>query len=433
MIPAMSTLADRLLPDQLWQRIQPLLPPLPSHARGGAPRRARPRLHGRDHLHGSYLHPVGAAAKELGCGSATTCWRRLDEWARAGVFDQLQLVLLDELGTAGRIDLERVSVDSFSLRAVKRGQLTGANPTDRGKARSKLHLAGERGGLPLAVILSSANANDSTMFEAVVDDIPPIRMPSGRRRRRPAKSTLTRPTIVAAAATICVGVGFAHGSPDAASSPPSGLVAIGGRSSAPARGWVGSGGCGSATTRTPSGSTRWCCWPAGSSASTRCAGRRGRRSPMPPTLEVAMDAGHPAARRIVGLAVTAITLDSSVQLHLGDQRNFALRIERDFELADAAGTTGCASRHSTTTCRPVWTSWAGLSTPPFRMWSPGGTARFACSCPMGWCCGLRLIKSVSPGRWPALSCNCPFRISGRRVPAGLRLERAPDGDDPEGK
>jgi transposase len=60
-------------------------------------------------------------AKELGCGSATTCWRRLDEWAKAGVFDQLQAVLLYELGEAGRIDLERVSVDSFSLRAVKGG------------------------------------------------------------------------------------------------------------------------------------------------------------------------------------------------------------------------------------------------------------------------------------------------------------------------
>jgi transposase len=38
MIPRMSTLADRLLPDALWQRIQLLLPPPPSHARGGAPR-----------------------------------------------------------------------------------------------------------------------------------------------------------------------------------------------------------------------------------------------------------------------------------------------------------------------------------------------------------------------------------------------------------
>ena len=34
----MTALALKLLPDALWRRIQPLLPPLPSHARGGAPR-----------------------------------------------------------------------------------------------------------------------------------------------------------------------------------------------------------------------------------------------------------------------------------------------------------------------------------------------------------------------------------------------------------
>jgi IS5 family transposase len=48
-------------------------------------------------------------------------------------------------------------------------------------------VAGEAGGLPLSVIISAANANDSTMLEAVLDDIPAIRMPSGRRRRRPGK------------------------------------------------------------------------------------------------------------------------------------------------------------------------------------------------------------------------------------------------------
>jgi len=37
------------------------------------------------------------------------------------------------------------------------------------------------------VILSAANANDATMLEAVLEDIPPIRMPTGRRRRRPGK------------------------------------------------------------------------------------------------------------------------------------------------------------------------------------------------------------------------------------------------------
>jgi Transposase DDE domain len=113
------------------------------------------------------------------------------------VFDQLQLVLLDELGAAGRVDLERVSVDSFSLRAVKGGDLTGANPTDRGKAGSKLHLAGERGGLPIAVVLSAANANDSTMFEAVLDDISPLLLPTGGDAGGPARSIPTRPTTTA--------------------------------------------------------------------------------------------------------------------------------------------------------------------------------------------------------------------------------------------
>jgi IS5 family transposase len=48
-------------------------------------------------------------------------------------------------------------------------------------------VAGEADGLPLAVVISAANANDATMLEAVLNDIPAIRMPSGRRRRRPSK------------------------------------------------------------------------------------------------------------------------------------------------------------------------------------------------------------------------------------------------------
>jgi transposase len=61
----------------------------------------------------------------------------------------------------------------------------GANPVDRGKPGSKLHLVCDDGGLPLAAVITAANVNDTTMFQAVVDDIPPIRTPSGQRRTRP--------------------------------------------------------------------------------------------------------------------------------------------------------------------------------------------------------------------------------------------------------
>jgi transposase len=64
-------------------------------------------------------------ARELGCGSPATCWRRLAEWAGAGVFDRLHLEVLDRLGEHGRLDWSRASVDTMSVRA-KRGGTTWA-------------------------------------------------------------------------------------------------------------------------------------------------------------------------------------------------------------------------------------------------------------------------------------------------------------------
>jgi hypothetical protein len=34
-------------------------------------------------------------------------------------------------------------------------------------------------------VVTAANVNDTVMFQAVVDDIPPVRTPAGRRRTRP--------------------------------------------------------------------------------------------------------------------------------------------------------------------------------------------------------------------------------------------------------
>jgi IS5 family transposase len=63
----------------------------------------------------------------------------------------------------------------------------GANPVDRGKPGSKLHLVCDGSGLPLTAAVTAANVADVTMLAAVVDDIPPVRTLSGRRRWRPAK------------------------------------------------------------------------------------------------------------------------------------------------------------------------------------------------------------------------------------------------------
>src|SRR5215208_2157862 len=133
----MTPLADRLLPDQLWQRIQPLLPPPPSHARGGAPRTVPDRacmaaiiFMARTSTPWALL-PVG----EFGCGSVTTCWRRFAEWAAAGVFERLQELLLDELGRP----VSWTGLGSAWTRSAcgrSGGDLCGANPVDRAKRGS---------------------------------------------------------------------------------------------------------------------------------------------------------------------------------------------------------------------------------------------------------------------------------------------------------
>ena len=63
----------------------------------------------------------------------------------------------------------------------------GANPVDRGKPGSRLHLVCDDGGVPLTAVVTGANVGDTVMFQALVEDIPPIRTPAGRRRTRPAK------------------------------------------------------------------------------------------------------------------------------------------------------------------------------------------------------------------------------------------------------
>ena len=62
----------------------------------------------------------GMLPKELGFGSGVTCWRRLRDWQKAGVWHRLHRVLLNDLGKAGLIDWSRTSLDSATVPA-KRG------------------------------------------------------------------------------------------------------------------------------------------------------------------------------------------------------------------------------------------------------------------------------------------------------------------------
>jgi transposase len=113
-------MSKKLVSDELWEIVEPLLPPEPPKPKGG-----RPRLPNRAALAGIIFVlksgiPWEMLPQEMGCGSGSTCWRRLRDWQQAGVWCELHRALLDRLGEADEIAWERASLDSASV-AAKRG------------------------------------------------------------------------------------------------------------------------------------------------------------------------------------------------------------------------------------------------------------------------------------------------------------------------
>jgi transposase len=106
-----------LVSDELWAIIAPLLPAERPKPKGGRPRVAdRAALSGILFVLKSGI-PWEMLPQEMGCGSGMTCWRRLRDWQKEGVWHGLHRALLQRLQDAGRIDWKRASLDSASVPA----------------------------------------------------------------------------------------------------------------------------------------------------------------------------------------------------------------------------------------------------------------------------------------------------------------------------
>jgi transposase len=180
-------MAKPLLPDELWERIEPLLPP-PKPRRFRFP--GRKPLDNRKALTGIlFILKTGIPWEylplEMGCGSGMTCWRRLRDWQAAGVWQQLHEILLAELNAADKIDWSRAVIDASFVRALGGGERTGPSPVDRRKKGSKHHVLTDGHGVPLAATTTAANVNEVTQLRGLVEAIPPVRGKPGRPRRRP--------------------------------------------------------------------------------------------------------------------------------------------------------------------------------------------------------------------------------------------------------
>ena len=117
-------MAKEILSDELWEEIEPLLPPpKPRRFRypGRKPVEHRAALTGILFVLKSGI-PWEMLPQEMGCGSGMTCWRRLRDWQAAGVWQKLHERLLAKLNGADAIDWSRAVVDSASVRALHGGK-----------------------------------------------------------------------------------------------------------------------------------------------------------------------------------------------------------------------------------------------------------------------------------------------------------------------
>jgi transposase len=178
-----------LLSDELWLRLEPLLPrPKPRRFRypGRKPLAPRKVLTGILFILKTGISWEDLPA-EMGCGCGKTCKTYLRRWYRRGLWQRLQVVLLAELDEAHLIDWERAAVDSASCKAPCGGRATGPNPTDRRKLGTKHHIVVDGTGIPLAVTTTKANCADCTQLIPLLNALPEIPRKRGNKHRYPKR------------------------------------------------------------------------------------------------------------------------------------------------------------------------------------------------------------------------------------------------------
>jgi transposase len=154
-------MSNPLLPDGLWNLIQPMLPSPPPNPKGG-----KPRLPDRACLTGIVFVlrsgiPWEMLPQEMGCGSGMSL---LAPTARLAGAWYLATAPLHFAGLAGALRTDRLVTDNRGRQFRASGfwgLQTGPNPTDRAKLGSKRHLICDGRGIPPAIQLTGANRNHS--------------------------------------------------------------------------------------------------------------------------------------------------------------------------------------------------------------------------------------------------------------------------------
>lgn len=121
-------MANRLLPDELWNEIETLFPEYEPSPEGGR----HPKQHRVVLTAILFVLKTGMSWKDLpteafGC-SYKTCLRRLGEWSKLGLWQRMHELFLAKLRSAEQLDWSRVLVDCSQVKAPLGGPKRGRIP-----------------------------------------------------------------------------------------------------------------------------------------------------------------------------------------------------------------------------------------------------------------------------------------------------------------
>jgi hypothetical protein len=140
----------------------------PSHPLGCHRRRIRDQVV-FEHVIAALVHGSGyERIATPGC-SDRTIRRRLDDWAAAGLGQQLHQLALTAYDTIIGLDLHDVLIDGCITKAVHGGELAGPSPVDRRKGGIKRSQATDADGIPIGIIAAPANRHDSPLLAPTLD------------------------------------------------------------------------------------------------------------------------------------------------------------------------------------------------------------------------------------------------------------------------
>lgn len=147
----MAQIKSWTVSDELWDKIEPFVPPRPCRPEGGSFRRkpggGRKPLPARRVFEAIvFVLRTGIQWKALprGFGSSSSVHKRFQQWERAGFFTRIWQEGLAEYDGMHGIAWEWQSVDGAMTKAPLARECVGPNPTDRGKKWTQTQPADRR-------------------------------------------------------------------------------------------------------------------------------------------------------------------------------------------------------------------------------------------------------------------------------------------------